>query len=105
MVLIRIMHLLFTYWVLLNVVGTFGIIIMCFSQIEYFGKSSIFFYPLLIDSLREQLSIVGTIMATIFISGLFLPAIITYSLVCSFIGIIYLFIKGFVKLFRKKIKN
>jgi hypothetical protein len=90
-----------TIWGLLNISGLFAIAISSAMNAEY-DKLDLLFYPLLIGTLSEKLNKAGVIIATAFISLFFAPAIIFYFTSLIFVGIIYLFCKGFEKLFRKK---
>jgi hypothetical protein len=91
------------FWMLLQVPAAIVIFAQCISNIDYYiDKRVLLFWPLLTWSLQENLNVAGTIIATVFISVFFLPAIIVYFIIGSFIGLIYLICIGFVKLFKRK---
>lgn len=95
-------QILFFYWSLFNVpIGAIAIVANCISNSEY-DKRNLLFWPLLISYLREKLNKAGTVIATIFISIFFAPAIIVYFVAGSFVGLIYLVCMGFCKLFKRK---
>jgi hypothetical protein len=97
----EILTVFLTIWGLLNVSGVFVIAISSAINAEY-DKRDLLFYPLLIGTLSEKLNKAGVIIATSFISLFFAPAIIFYFTAFVFVSLIYLFCKGFEKLFRKK---
>jgi hypothetical protein len=91
------------FWVFLQIPSTVVISAQCISNLEYYeDKRVLLFWPLLVWSLREKLTTAGTVIATIFISILFAPAIVVYFIIGSFVGLIYLICTGFVKLFKRK---
>jgi hypothetical protein len=98
----KVLEALIMFYALMNIpVATIVITTLCINESEY-NKLNLLFWPLLINSLREKLNKTGTIIATVFISIVFAPAIIAYFVVGSFVGLIYLACKGFYKLFKRK---
>lgn len=91
------------FWVMFQIPAAIVITVQCISNLEYYDdKRVLLFWPLLVWSLREKLTIIGTTIATIFISILFAPAIVFYFIVGSVGGLIYLICTGFCKLFKRK---
>ena len=73
-----ILKCLFILWFLFNIpLGFVGITVSCLTNAE-FDKTSIFLYPLLIETLREELNKVGTAIVAVLFSIFFMPAIIIY---------------------------
>jgi hypothetical protein len=73
-----ILKCLFIFWFIFNIpIGVLGITVSCFTNAEV-DKDSIFLYPLLIDTLREELNKVGTTIVVALFSIFFMPAIIIY---------------------------
>ena len=96
-----ILNLLISIYFLLNVAGVFAIALWSLSNAEY-DKRDILFYPLLIESLSEKINKAGVVIATSFISLFLAPAITFYFITLIFVGLIYLFCKGFIKIFERK---
>ncbi len=94
-------NLFISIYLLLNIVGIYVITICSAFNAEY-DKRNILFYPLLIDSLGENLNKAGIIIATIFISLFLAPAITLYFVGLIFVGLGHLFTKGFIKIFKRK---
>jgi hypothetical protein len=89
------------FWGMLQVPAAIVIAVQCISSLEYYeDKRVLLFWPLLVSSLHEKLNMPGTIIATTFISVLFVPAVALYFIVGSAVGLIYLTCTGFVKLFK-----
>lgn len=96
------LEVLIMFYALMNVpVASVIVTALCINESEY-NKCNLLFWPLLVNSLQEKLNKTGTIVATIFISIFFAPAIIVYFVVGSLVGLIYLVCKGFCKLFKRK---
>ncbi len=95
------METLLGLWLIINAISTYVIAIASLHNAEE-EPSNVFFFPLLIRSLRTELNTAGTIIAIIFISLFFAPAITLYFAVGSFIVLLYLLGKGFVKLFKRR---
>ena len=96
-------EILLFFWILLQFPAAIVIssqCIVCFD--DYKEKRALLFWPLLISSLREKLNAAGTIIATVFISIFFAPAVMAYFVVGSLVGVVYLGCVGFIKLFRRK---
>ena len=96
-----ILQCLFYFWLLLNTVSTFIIVIVSISNADKNPYNALFF-PVLVEALREELSILGTIIATTFITLFFAPALALYFIVLSVLVTVALIIKGFVLLFKRK---
>lgn len=97
-----VLQILLFFWVLFNVpIGVSVIAANCITNSGY-DKRNLLFWPLLINFLREKLNKAGIIIATIFISAFFAPAIISYFVVGSCVGLIYLVCNGFYKLFKRR---
>lgn len=91
------------FWVMFQIPAAIVITVQCISNLEHYGdKRVLLFWPLLVWSLREKLTIIGTTLATIFISILFFPAIVAYFAIGSISGLIYLTYTSFVKIFKRK---
>lgn len=98
-----ILNLLFAVFVLLNIAGVYAIGITCAINREY-GNSYLFFYPYLIEELREKLNIAGTVIVIVLFSIILAPAIILYFLTLGVVTLGYLEAKLFCKLFARKDK-
>lgn len=98
------MHPIFGFWLIINAVSCYGIVIVSLIDSDTM-KSNILFFPMLVRGLRESLSITGTVIATILISLFFLPAITLYYLVLAVIGVIYYLGKGFLYIFKRRDKD
>ena len=98
-----ILNLFFALFIFLNAFGVYVIGVACtVNATENNDFTYIWFYPLLIEVLREKLNIVGTIIITILLSVILMPAIILYFIVLAVIAFGYLEIKLFYKLFARK---
>ena len=89
------------FWLIINAIVCYLIVIFSFIDSEAY-KSDRLFFPKVIRGLREELSITGTIIATIIITVLFLPALLLYFMVISLIGILILLIKLFGIIFKRR---
>lgn len=91
------------FWIMFQGVAAVVIAVQCISNLEYYeDKRVLLFWPLLVWSLRETLSKLGTVIATLFISIFFAPAIIAYLVIGSAVGLVYLICTSFCKLFKRK---
>ncbi len=88
-------------WLLINAVACYGIIIFSIIDSEDYPMDKLFF-PKVIRCLKEDLSISGIVVAMIIITLLLLPAILLYLAVISLIALIVLFIKLFIRVFRRR---
>ena len=95
------MHPILGVWLLINAVACYGVIIFSNIDSESYPWDKLFF-PKAVRCLKEDLSISGTVIAMIIITLLFLPAILMYLAAISLIGLIILFIKLFVLIFRRR---
>lgn len=90
-------------YVVLNIIGLAFIMQWCFDNSSGPFDADNFFFPLLIEELRDHLNILGITIATIILSILFAPAIIIYFV---FLFVLYypiwFIIIGFVALFGRE---
>jgi hypothetical protein len=97
-----ILKCLFIFWFIFNIpIGVLGITVSCFTNAEI-DKDSIFLYPLLIDTLREELNKVGTTIVVALFSIFFMPAIIIYFLLLGILAVGYFVVKCFTRIFKRK---
>ncbi len=97
-----VLEIFFLYWAVINIpVGTVIITANCVDGAKH-DKLNLLFWPLLVNSLCKKLNKIGTVIATLFISIFFAPAIITYYMAGGFVGLVYLGYIGFYKLFKRK---
>jgi hypothetical protein len=89
-------------WQIVNVFGVIAISIACFVNAEFNDSFDIFVYPLLIRSLREKLSALGTTIITLLFSIFFAPAIIIYFVLLFCYSVAVLIINGFMHLFQRR---
>lgn len=95
------MHPVLGTWLLINAVACYIIVIFSFIDSDAYITDRLFF-PKVVRCLREDLNLIGTILATAIIIILFLPALLLYFAVISLIGIIVGFIKLFGYAFRRR---
>jgi hypothetical protein len=96
------LHIFCFIWQILNVFGVIAIGIACFVNAEFNDSFDIFVYPLLIRSLREKLSTLGTAIITVLFSIFFAPAIICYFILLFCYAVAVIVIKGFMNLFERR---
>ena len=89
-------------YALLNLGCTFALIIVCFSEIGFSSVEDLLVYPRLVDTLRERLNLVGTILVTGLFSVFFALAIIFYFLTLSLVALGYLIWKLFLIVFGRR---
>lgn len=96
-----ILEILITFLLLFNIPTTIFIVVSCFTSAED-CIFDVLLYPLLVRTLREKLSKLGTVIATILFSIIFAPAVILYYLALLIVGLAALLIFCFMLIFKRK---
>lgn len=90
------MILFLIMYIILNIISMFAI------MYEGFENDNPFIYPRLIESLREDLNIPGTVIVTTLFSIIFAPALIGYFVLSGVFFVLALLCALFKYLFRRR---